>query len=69
MSEQTKPLRQLLRELEARDGGSATEVVAQVVAALREVDRRLSALEQGASAPAQAERSDEPGARTASGGD
>jgi hypothetical protein len=62
-----KTLSEVIRELQEKRSGTTAEVAAVVAEGFKDIDRRLLALEP--ERPAQVAVPDEPGARTASGGD
>ena len=62
-----KTLSEVIRELQEKRSGTMAEVATVIAEGFKDIDRRLSALEP--ERPAQVAVPDEPGARTASGGD
>jgi hypothetical protein len=67
MADERKALSQVIRELQQKRSGTMAEIAAVIGEGFKDFDRRLSALEPAR--PAQVAVPDEPGARTASGGD
>lgn len=67
MADEPKALSQVIRELQQKRSGTMAEVATVIAEGFKDIDRRLSALEPAR--PAQVAVPDEPGARTASGGD
>jgi len=67
MADEPKALSQVIRELQQKRSGSFAEVATVIAEGFKDIDRRLSALEPARAA--QVAVPDEPGARTASGGD
>ncbi len=67
MADEAKALSQVIRKLQETRSGTIAEVSAVIAEGFKDIDRRLSALEP--ERPGQVAVPDEPGARTASGGD